>query len=254
LAGVDAGADDLQRGDLLLAAEQHGVVGQGAGARHAHDVAGAGVERDARARALKGAQLGDRLFGDDAARGCAHAVRRGDGQHAGAALHASDAHRVLEVPGGLGGEQQRQPALDRGLHRFAEVHHRARLRVALGQWRGAEPALGELARGERDDAQRELAAAAAVAARVAVAADEQPAPAVALVARHARRHWLAEGARELLRKLPGGVQALLGTGVERVAIDPLQQRVSGVGGQRGAGEVTPQRPSELGDEPNCVQR
>ena len=70
-----------------------------------------------------------------------------------------DAHRVLEVSGGLGGQQQRQAALDRGLHRLAEVHHRARLGVALGQRGGAEPSLRELARRERDDAQRELAAA-----------------------------------------------------------------------------------------------
>ena len=200
LAGVDAGADHLQRRDLLLAAEQDRVVGERPGAGHAHDLAGAGVERDARAGALERAQLGDRLLGDDAARGGAHAVGAGDGQHAGPALHAPDAHGVLEVAGGLGGEQQRQPALDRGLHGLAEVHHRARLGVALGQRGGAEPALGELARRERDDAQRELAAAAAVAAGVAVAAHEQPAPAVALVARHARGHRLAERARELLRR------------------------------------------------------
>ena len=74
LAGVDAGADDLQRRDLLLAAEQDRVVGERPGAGHAHDLAGAGVERDARARALERAQLGDRLLGDDAARGGADAV------------------------------------------------------------------------------------------------------------------------------------------------------------------------------------
>ena len=141
LARVDAGADDLQRGDLLLAAEQDRVVGQRAGAGHAHDLAGAGVERDPRAGALERAQLGDRLLGDDAARGGAHAVGAGDGEHAGPALHAAHAHRVLEVSGGLGGQQQRQAALDRGLHRLAEVHHRARLGVALRQRGGAEPAL-----------------------------------------------------------------------------------------------------------------
>ena len=67
LGGVDAGADDLQRGQLALAAEQHRVVGQRPRADHAHELAGAGVERDLCAGALELAQFGDRLLGDDAA-------------------------------------------------------------------------------------------------------------------------------------------------------------------------------------------
>ena len=47
LAGVDARADDLQRGHLLLAAEQHRVVVERPRADHAHGLAGAGVQRDA---------------------------------------------------------------------------------------------------------------------------------------------------------------------------------------------------------------
>ena len=73
---VDAGADDLQRGDLALAAEQDRVVGQRPGADHAQQLAGAGVERDVRAGALERAQLGDRLLGHDAAGGGADGRRR----------------------------------------------------------------------------------------------------------------------------------------------------------------------------------
>ena len=45
LSGVDAGADDLQRRHVLLAAEQHRVIGERASEAHAHQLAGAGVER-----------------------------------------------------------------------------------------------------------------------------------------------------------------------------------------------------------------
>ena len=62
--GVDAGADDLQRRHLALAAEQHRVVGQRSRERHPHHLAGAGVERHVRSRALERAQLADRLLGD----------------------------------------------------------------------------------------------------------------------------------------------------------------------------------------------
>ena len=122
----------------------------------------------------------------DAARGRAEPVRAGDGEHAGAALHAADAHGVLEVPGGLGGQQQRQPALDRGLDGLAEVHHGARLRVMLVTGRGAEPSAAELARRERHHAQFQFASPVPVRALVAAPVHEQPAPAVALVPRGAR--------------------------------------------------------------------
>src|SRR4051794_38122700 len=180
--------------------------------------------------------------------GGAHPVGAGDGEHPGPPLHAAHTHRVLEVSGRLGGQQQRQAALDGGLHCLSQVHHRARLGVALGQRSGAEPSLGELARRERDDPQRELAAPPAVAAGVACAADEQPAPAVAFVAGCAHGYRLAEGARELLRELRGRVQALLRPCVQAVAVDPLQQLVGGVGRQRRRGEIAAERPSEGGDQ------
>ena len=191
-ARVNAGADDLQRGHLALAAEQHGVVGQRPRQRHPHHLTGAGVERDVRAGTLERAQLGDRLFGDDSACAGGHAVGGRDRQHAGAALHPPDADGVLELAGRLGGQQQRQSALDRGLHRLAEVHRGARLRVGVGARHGAEPALREPAGRERDHAQRELRVLGAVAGGVCAAGDEQPAPPVAFVARRSRPDARAE--------------------------------------------------------------
>jgi len=63
-------------------------------------------------------------------------------------------------------------AVDGGPHRLSEIHHGARLGVALRQRGDAESALGELARGEHVDPQRELAAAPAVAPGVPVAMNE----------------------------------------------------------------------------------
>ena len=56
------------------------------------------------------------------------------------------------MPGGLGREQQGQAALDGGLDRLAEVHHRARLTVAVITPDGSETSLRVLPRREREDA------------------------------------------------------------------------------------------------------
>ena len=114
------------------------------------------------------------------------AVGGGDREHPGAALHPPDADGVLQLAGGLGREQQRQPGVDRGLHRLAEVHHRARVRVLLLARRRPEPPLAEPARRERQHPQLELGRPRAVGALVGAAVDGEPAPPVALVARHAR--------------------------------------------------------------------
>jgi hypothetical protein len=94
LAGVDAGADDLQGGDLLLASEQDRVVGERPGEHHPYELARAGVERHRRPGVAQRAQLGGRLLGDDAAGAGRHPVGGGDRERAGAALHAPDAGRV----------------------------------------------------------------------------------------------------------------------------------------------------------------
>ena len=75
--GVDAGADDLQRGDLAAGGRAAPGRRRAAGRAIMRTTwRGAGVERDVRARALERAQLGDRLLGDDAARGGAERRRR----------------------------------------------------------------------------------------------------------------------------------------------------------------------------------
>ena len=104
-----------------------GSSASGRASGHAHELPRAGVERDVRARALERAQLGDRLLGDDAPRGGAD--RPSElvmVSTPGRPFIRPTRTRVLELAGGLGGEQQRQAALDRGLDRLAEVHHRAR--------------------------------------------------------------------------------------------------------------------------------
>ena len=146
---VDAGSDDLERGHLALAAEQHRVVGQRSRERHPHHLSRPGRERDVGPGALERAQLGDRLLGDHPAGACRDAVGGGDREHPGPPLHPPDAHGVLELSGRLGREQQRQPGVDRGLHGLAEVHHRARVAVLLLARRRPEPPLGEPARRER---------------------------------------------------------------------------------------------------------
>src|SRR3954452_18478561 len=65
----------------------------------------------------------------------------------------------------------------------------------------AEPALREIARGEGDDAQQDLARPRAVAAVVGGTAREQAAPAVPRVARDAGLDGLVERASELLGEL-----------------------------------------------------
>ena len=100
--GVDAGADDLQRCHLALAAEQDRVVVERSGERHPHRLAGARVQGDVRVRALERAQLADCLLGDQSAGAGRQAVGGGDRQHPGAALHPPDPDGVLEVAGGFG--------------------------------------------------------------------------------------------------------------------------------------------------------
>ena len=51
----------------------------------------------------------------------------------------------------------------------------------------------------------------------------EPAPPVALVARHSRADRDLELAGELLRELPGRVEAFARPGVQRVDVDPLEQ-------------------------------
>ena len=103
---VDAGSDDLERGHLALAAEQHRVVGQRSRERHPHHLSRPGRQRHVRPGALQREQLGDRLLGDHSAGACGDAVGGGDREHPGPALHPPDAHRVLQLSGRLGREQQ----------------------------------------------------------------------------------------------------------------------------------------------------
>ena len=82
----------------------------------------------------------------------------------------------------------------------------------------------------------------------------EPAPPVALVTRHSRADGDLELAGELLRELPGGVQAFAGAGVERVDVDPLEQLRAG-GDRHDAGpQVAFDPAAELGDEPDHVER
>ena len=157
------------------------------------------------------------------------------------------------MAGGFGGEQQRQLALDRGLDGLAEIHHRAELPVAVIARGGAEPALREPARGERDRPQLDLGDPHAARAAVGAAAGEQPAPPVALLARDGGGDRLAELAAQLLGELPGAVQALLRAGVQRAEIDPLQQPGHGGGGERGGAQVALERPAERDQQPDRVE-
>jgi hypothetical protein len=119
---------------------------------------------------------------------------------------------------------------------------------------GAEAAPGELAAGEGDHPQLELGAPRSVRAAVAAPGDEQPAPAVALVARHAGADARPQFAREFARELAGRVQALLRAGVQALRADPLEQLPGRVGGQRGRAQVALQGAAERGDQPDRVQR
>ena len=114
----------------------------------------------------------------------------------GPSLHPPDPDGVLQLAGRLGREQQRQPRVDRRLHRLAEIHHRARVRVLLLARRRPEPPLAEPARRERQHPQLELGRRRAVGALVGAAVDGEPAPAVALVARHARADRGTRSSRE----------------------------------------------------------
>ena len=213
----------------LLAAEQHRVIGERPGEGHPHQLPGAGVERHLRAV---------RLSARSSLIACSATTRRVVADRPselvivsapGPSLHPPDADGVRQVSGGLGREQQRQAALDRGLDRLAEVHHRARLAVAVITPAPTRDVAAELARRERDHAQLELGGRGAVGSAVGAAGDEQSSPPVALVLRHAGPDGYAELAGELLRELPGGVQALLRPGVQRVHVDPLEQLARGGG-------------------------
>ena len=221
--GVDAGADDLQRRGLALAAEQHRVIGQRSRGGHAHELAGAGRQGHRGLRAFERDQRADRLLGHHPPGARGHPVGARDREHPRPAFHPPDADGVLQFPRCLGGQQQRQPGIDGGLHRLAQVHYRAGLRSELVTRRRAQSPLREPAGGECDDAELEFGCPAAVPRFVRPAADCQAAPPVARVARHAWTEWGAELARELLRELAGGVQALLRAGVQGAVVDPLEQ-------------------------------
>jgi len=167
LAGVDAGADGLQRGDLLLAAEQDRVILKWPGERHPDHLPRAGVKCHLRLGALERSQLRHRLLCHQAPRGGAQPVGAGDRHHPRPAFHPPNPNAVLQLPRSLGRQQQRQLALNRRLHRLAELHHRARLTVAqLGQGPGAEAPLAKPARREGDYAQAQLGGLRAVAGAV----------------------------------------------------------------------------------------
>jgi hypothetical protein len=174
--GVDAGADHLQGSHLALAAEQHRIVGQRPRHGHPHQLAGAGRQGHLRLRALERDQRAERLLGDDPPSRRGYAVGAGDREHPGAALHPPDPDVVLQLASGLGGQQQRQPRVDSRLHRLAEVHYRARVRVLLLARHRPEPPLTEPARRERQHPQLELGRRRAIGALVGAAVHGDPAP------------------------------------------------------------------------------
>ena len=93
----------------------------------------------------------------------------------------------------------------------------------------------------------------APACLVRAAVREQAPPAVALVARQARGHGLPEDAGELLGELAGGVEELLGPGVQRLRVDAVEQLAGAVAGEDGGAQVALQSPAEPSDKSDHVQ-
>ena len=158
------------------------------------------------------------------------------------------------MPGGLGREQQRQAPLDRGLHRLAEVHHRARLAVAVITSGGTETSLPKVPRREGDDAQLEFRDRLAVRSAVGAADDEQSSPPVALVLRHTGPYRYAELAGQLLRELSRGVDAFLRPRVQRVHVQALDQLARGSRWQDRGAQVALKPAAERDEQPDRVQR
>ena len=87
-----------------------GSSASGRASGHPHELPRAGRQCDLRLGALERDQRADRLLGHDPPGGRGHAVGAGDREHPRAALHPPDPDGVLQLAGGLGREQQRQPA------------------------------------------------------------------------------------------------------------------------------------------------
>ena len=116
----------------------------------------------------------------------------------------------------------------------------------------AEP-LREPARGEREHPELELGRACAVGALVGAAAHGEPAPPVALVAGHAWADRRPQLARELLRELSRGVEALPWPGMQGAHVDPLEQRLAAADRQHRRAQVALEPSAELRDQPDRVE-
>ena len=153
------------------------------------------------------------------------------GEQAGAALHAPDAHGVLELAGGLGGEQQRQAVLDRGLHRLAELHRRA-VGGVVARRTAPSRAGGAGGAGSGSVTTRSASSACSLpsAVRVAAAAHEHAAPAVERVARGRRGSTRRPSSRvSASASALGGVDVLARAGVQGVRVPALEQLGDRVG-------------------------